>query len=135
MQSLGTAYNSVEHDFTKKHFTDAVTGIVVDGNKVTGDVICFHKIDKVFNPCARGCGRASDLQLAVHRFDCLGRDFIQVEIVSLRAGEEGGHVRLVPDLKVPCLDLFHAVAVQQELDEGADKLLPLGIVLAVLTAR
>ena len=61
------------------------------------------------DPLAVAGGGTADLQFIIHCFDSLGGDFIQTEIVLLRAVKERSfQVRLVPDLKEPCFHFLFA---------------------------
>ena len=82
------------------------------------------------DPLAVAGGGTADLQFVIHCFDSLGGDFIQTEIVLLRAVKERSfQVRLVPDLKEPCFHFLFAVAVQQKTDKFLNIRLPLCLIL------
>ena len=105
---------------------EGVAGVMVGGDKITGDLVCFAEGQKRRDPLAGAGGGAADAETLVHALDSPCRCFVELKIVLLCSGEEAAKIRLVPNLEIPALHLLSAVTVKEKADKAANIVAPRG---------
>src|SRR6185312_2600798 len=86
-------------------------------------------LDEIVYPCVRGARRSAHAQSRIDTLDRDGRPSVEIEIILLRPGPEGGEIRLVPDFEEPVAHFAHTVALDPVAHEPLDQRAPLPEVL------
>src|SRR6478609_590941 len=85
--------------------------------------------DEIVYPCVRSTRRAAHTQALVDALDRDRRPPVEIEIILLRPGPEGGEIRLVPYFEEPVAHFAHTVALDPVAHEPLDQRAPLPDVL------